>query len=370
MAGFITLPQHRNPWTEQLPQFVQQMAFQQIGQKFQEKQYAKQRQLQVESGKLSLDQAGYVEVDAEKPDVMYGGSGYKRPTNTVEIRTKDGMIYPVTTQTRYGGETKDTKIGALTQGMKPGAITHLKINDEQGKPVFVAVRQNQDGSLQEIGRGTRFKPGETNVNIDTMTKRTQGDLEADIVQGQDTLAKLDRVEELFKPEYLEYAGKGKAWLQDIGSKAGLKTGEFLAGYKKWAAEVDAHTLLWRKYITGVAGGPKEMEAIERTTINTKYDSPASFKAKSEQIRIITNAQVKRSKDLLSKGFDLEKMSPEARAAVVQQYPIENYGYKELEIPGGKPRAEYTPGKLYEDAKGDKMRFEGYDNSGKPVWGKQ
>ena len=43
MAGFITLPQHRNPWVEQLPQFVQQLAFQKIGQKFQDKQ-AIQRQ--------------------------------------------------------------------------------------------------------------------------------------------------------------------------------------------------------------------------------------------------------------------------------------------------------------------------------------
>ena len=333
MAGFITLPQHRNPWMEQLPQFVQQLAFQKIGQKFQEKQTTQQQSFREQ------------EIEEQR--------GYDKQL------TKEQREY-VTSERVAGQESRLN----LELAKDPGLA---KIDGD--KTVFLFNKKS--GMLYDTGIPTKKSSGVTqNVNVDTMTKRTQGDLEADIVQGQDTLAKLDRVEELFKPEYLEYAGKGKAWLQDIGSKAGLKTGEFLAGYKKWAAEVDAHTLLWRKYITGVAGGPKEMEAIERTTINTKYDSPASFKAKSEQIRIITNAQVKRSKDLLSKGFDLEKMSPEARAAVVQQYPIENYGYKELEIPGGKPRAEYTPGKLYEDAKGDKMRFEGYDNSGKPVWGKQ
>ena len=39
--GITVLPRDTNPWVAQLPQFVQQMAFQQIGQKFQEKRDAK-----------------------------------------------------------------------------------------------------------------------------------------------------------------------------------------------------------------------------------------------------------------------------------------------------------------------------------------
>ena len=62
MAGFITLPQHRNPWMEQLPQFVQQLAFQKIGQKFQKSQAKEQqdfeKQERVKDRDFTAGQAG------------------------------------------------------------------------------------------------------------------------------------------------------------------------------------------------------------------------------------------------------------------------------------------------------------------------
>jgi hypothetical protein len=314
--AITVLPRNYNPWTASLPGFFQNLVFQKMSQKFEAGQAEKSREFEAEEGKK---------------------------TRSAQMERK-----------------------LLTQ--KPGTITQLKVDDSQGKPIYLNVRPMPDGSLQYLGTGTRFKPGVTaNINLPDMTKRTKGELEGRIVQGQDTLAKLDRVEKLFKDEYLEYAGKGKAWLQDVGSKLGMPTGKFLEGYKQWASEVDAHTLLWRKFITGVAGGPKEMEAIERTTINTKYDSPASYRAKAKQIRIMTDAQIKRDKELLAKGFNLRQMSPEDRAKIAEQYPIEDYGYEEIEIPKGKETGTYTPGKLYEDAGGNQMRFGGYDRNGKPVW---
>jgi hypothetical protein len=312
------VPQFRNPWVQSLPQFLQNVALNKMAYRFKASEGQKgrdfhaeeaMRQREYESGLLPGQRAFELQKQAAGKEVW---------GNPVEMTI-------------------------------------------QGKKVF--LQKSNLGKVRQISSGATPS---TNVSVyNDMTKRTQGDLEESIVMGGDTLAKLDRVNELFKPEYLEYAGKGKAWLQDKASKFGLETGKFLEGYNAWKMEVDAHTLLWRKFITGVAGGPKEMEAIERTTINTKYDSPA----KEKQLRILTEAKIKRAKDLLSKGFDIQKMSPEQRARVVKDYPIKNYGYKEIEIPKGQTKREYDVGAVYEDASGNQMRLSGYDKKGNPIWEK-
>ncbi|MDA3834241.1 MAG: hypothetical protein PF495_12690 [Spirochaetales bacterium] len=204
-------------------------------------------------------------------------------------------------------EQQAAKQAAGNGPYKIGELKDFKQGDE-----FVQHEYTSGGTWEPTGVAAPRYKSSTNVNINTpdMSKRTQADLESEIVQGKATLDKTSRVRGLYSPEYLEYAGKGTAYLQDIGSKLGMNQGDFLKGYKQWAAEVDAHTLMWRKFITGVAGGEKEMEAIERTTINTKYDSPASFEAKLDQIERMTVAAITRSEGLLSRGFDIKKMTPE------------------------------------------------------------
>ena len=61
------------------------------------------------------------------------------------------------------------------------------------------------------------------------------------------------------------------------------------------------------------------------------------------------------------------MPPETRAKVTEQFPIEDYGYEEIPIPPGKDSGKYNIGSTYEDAEGNQMRLDGYDNNGKPVW---
>jgi hypothetical protein len=178
MAGFITLPQHRNPWMEQLPQFVQQMAFQSIGHKFQAKQLQqeqdfrkqeneKQRKIEIEAGKLSLDQSGYVEVDAERPDVMYGGSGYKRPsTDTKFVDLGNGMVAPVTTQTRYGQQPQVSKVGSITKGAENKLQRNVKYFTSGGKLFAQPVAFDQlSGTEKPVGEAYPTESRKANVKV-------------------------------------------------------------------------------------------------------------------------------------------------------------------------------------------------------------
>jgi len=53
--AITVLPRNVNPWVAQLPQFVQQLAFQKIGQKFQEKQLEKEQSFREEELKKQRD---------------------------------------------------------------------------------------------------------------------------------------------------------------------------------------------------------------------------------------------------------------------------------------------------------------------------
>ena len=191
-----------------------------------------------------------------------------------------------------------------------------------------------------VDSGLEAKP-ETQVSID-LNKRTQGDLQAQIIEGTDTLYKLKQAEELFQDSYLEYGGKGLAWIQQKASKLGIRDPKsYLAEYSKWKTIVDTHTLLWRKFITGVAGGEKEMEIIEKSTINTKWDDPIMFRNKLAQIKEITKAAINRATYFLKQGVDISKLTQEERDKLSSANPLESFGYV---APGDKADFEYIPGK--------------------------
>ena len=163
------------------------------------------------------------------------------------------------------------------------------------------------------------------TNVDTgLRPTTQTNLEENIISGEKNLDMLARLDEMYDENFLEYTGKTQAVAEDYLSKIGMSKGEYLQKRAKWASEVDTFTLLWRKHITGVAGGPQEMKAIEKTVINTKYDSPAKYKAKREQMEIMTKAAVAKDKAYLANGIDLKKMKHEQRAVISQTDPLSNY----------------------------------------------
>ena len=176
--AITVLPRNVNPWVAQLPQFVQQLAFQKISQKFQESQAEKTRKLEIESAKLGLDQAGYVEVDAEKPDVMYAGSGYKRPsTDTKFVDLGNGMVAPVTTQTRYGQQPQVSKVGTISKPSAEKFVTTDKgimrwdpasrtlVSTGQNAPPKGSSPESLAAELEKSKQLANYKKGLENITV-------------------------------------------------------------------------------------------------------------------------------------------------------------------------------------------------------------
>lgn len=98
-----------------------------------------------------------------------------------------------------------------------------------------------------------------------------------------------------------------------------KAEETLAEYKDWVGisdkqeqellgtrivqkqRIDSMMLIWRKYITGVAGGEKEMKDIEATTLNTKLTPAQARASRDELMRKITRDRIVYSR-MLKRGF--------------------------------------------------------------------
>jgi rRNA processing protein Gar1 len=160
------------------------------------------------------------------------------------------------------------------------------------------------------------------INTGDISPKTTSALEEEIVHAEKTIEMINRVKELYKREYLQYQGKGQAWLENKLSKAGLSEGEFAAARQTWAYQIDIASLMFRKLITGVAGGEKEMEMIERIALNTKFDSPAQHEAKMALMPVLAEAAKKRSEYLLKKGFPRpQEATPEAKADAAKMFPF-------------------------------------------------
>ena len=207
---------------------------------------------------------------------------------------------------------------------------------EQNKPSYGVIENQVTGEQRPYTKGDDIPFGwkivsssATNVNItNDMTKKTQGTLEDVVYQSGERLAKLDRISELFDPSFLEWGGKARIAGGDKLIKAGVVVDkDYQQKYSTWKKDVDEYTMLWRKFITGVAGGEKEMSTIEKISINTKYDNSVSFQAKLAELKAFEEAAARRAKDLLSKGFQIDQMSDSDKKRLFAKNPIENYGYQ-------------------------------------------
>jgi len=258
----------------------------------------------------------------------------------------------------------DLKTFGMKEGIKGNIQEYLQKEGLKGQKELEGIKAGakydiieKDGVQKKLPAGDEIpegwkitKPSSVTVNntVD-MTPRSQGTLEENIINADEVLASLDRIDESYKEEYLTYKGKAKAIGADILSKAGSKKADaFIEDREKWKTLVDEQTLKWRKFITGVAGGEKEMETIEKTTINTKYDSPAGFRSKLKLRREVVEADKKRSQELLRKGFDVTKMNESDKKRILGDNPLENYGFKAKGIPVDKETAK----QIMLDAGGD------------------
>lgn len=112
-------------------------------------------------------------------------------------------------------------------------------------------------------------------------KAATGDVEKKLIASGQLSTQLERMDVLFEDQYLSYQGKIKRQIAEKADKAGIATPEqkqYLQQYESWRQSQNQFFNQYRKEITGVAAGEKELRWIQESIPSTE-DSPAAYRAK-------------------------------------------------------------------------------------------
>ena len=178
--------------------------------------------------------------------------------------------------------------------------------------------QNQIRDL--IKDGKYIKIGTPGSTTDLSIFKGAGtELEKKIIGGKELELNLTRMDTLFEPEFLTYVGQTKGDIFKQLDKLNVSTEEqqaFIRRLSRWEQANEQFFNQYRKLITGVAAGEKEIGWLQ-TSIPSSKDSPATYKAKIKlqlQINksILQNAQAFKVKG--GKAYDADgSMSKEFKA---------------------------------------------------------
>ena len=117
---------------------------------------------------------------------------------------------------------------------------------------------------------------------------------------------LDLMEGLYEPEFLTYLGKSKAFVAAQMTKLGIEMNNedleaFMVRKGSWEAANQQFFNAYRKEITGVAAGEKEIAFLEQSVPNVN-DAPAVYMAKVKLQKQLTQKIIDRNKAFLETGF--------------------------------------------------------------------
>lgn len=102
-----------------------------------------------------------------------------------------------------------------------------------------------------------------------------------VISAGESLARLQRIKDTYKPEYLTYQGKAENYLSSIKSKAGVDLSpqekEDLQQRRKFTQAVNYDFNQYRKEITGAAAAVSELENLKKAALNDDL-GPDEFEA--------------------------------------------------------------------------------------------
>ena len=183
----------------------------------------------------------------------------------------------------------------------PGQKTPLTLN--LSNPLDLErfrVLKNQ--GFYEVGKPT--VQATSIEGITGLSKTTTTQLEKEIFGSENLLANLERMEAYFDPEFLKYQGKAKDFIFSALSRAGLSKPEqdaFLQRFNTWEAANEQYFNQYRKLITGVAAGEKEIGWLQ-SSIPSSQDSPAVYQAKLKLQKNIQQGIINRAKLFRERGL--------------------------------------------------------------------
>jgi hypothetical protein len=138
-----------------------------------------------------------------------------------------------------------------------------------------------------------------------LSKKATTDAEKKVLTAIEMDGLLEVMEVLHDDKFSTYLGKSQAVVGELVSKSGIFTNQkdietFMIRRAEWEAAVQQYFNAYRKNITGVAAGEKEIKLLENSVPNVN-DTPAVFKIKVKLQRSLNNAVIQRNREFLDLG---------------------------------------------------------------------
>ncbi len=193
-------------------------------------------------------------------------------------------------------QKKPDLINMIGQGQKTPITLNLSNKEDLQK-----FRELKSQGFYEVG-----KPGVQATSLEGISgvpKSTLTEAGKKLLGAEELQVTLSSMENLFEPEFLTYIGKGKKFISDTLSKAGYSNDQIDAFAQRkavWDQSVEQYFNQYRKLITGVAAGEKEIGFLERS-IPSKGDAPNVFLSKVRLQQKLNNKIIERSKRYLQGG---------------------------------------------------------------------
>jgi len=182
--------------------------------------------------------------------------------------------------------------------VKPDIITLKSADGNDIKSLNISDK-NVASELEDLLKQgyTEFKQNVNATDASGLSKSTKGKLEKEVIGADKLLGQLEATNIMFEDEFLTYGGKIRYQKLLLLDKAGMEMNDkdraYLRRYSVWDQGNLQYFNQYRKEITGVAAGEKEIAWLEASIPSSK-DSPATYRAKMKnQIRI--------QKELLAKS---------------------------------------------------------------------
>ncbi len=158
-------------------------------------------------------------------------------------------------------------------------------------------------SLETDGQSVRLTQGRGfgTAGVNAVTNSTASQIEKDIIGGDELLVRLESIQNAFNPDFLTYGGAGEAKFANVLNKMDPnRKSEFAAARSEWVADNKQFFNNYRKNITGVAAGEREMADIEASIPNVN-DSPQEYQRKMSKLVQMTRLMMARKQIAMRDG---------------------------------------------------------------------
>ena len=213
----------------------------------------------------------------------------------------------------------------FAKASKPTFETFKKGNDIQTINTSTKSGLAKATSLTDNGY-TKFSQSVQSSDLSGLSKSGKTGAEKKIMGASQIYDTLDIMDNLYDPMYLTLQGKGA----DIVATSFAKLGQDIPGglenfmIKKgeWEAANQQFFNAYRKEITGVAAGEKEIAFLEQSVPNIN-DAPQVYKAKVKLQKQLTQKIIERNKKFIETGFSETRNDKGEPTGKYKEYLLKN-----------------------------------------------